>query len=492
MTTEQLAPPSMLATGGRFMGRVKRVHFVGVGGAGMCGIAEVLASEGFAVSGSDMEASATTRHLQRVGVEVQIGHKREHVRAADVVVVSAAVPPTNVEIVHARALGIAVIPRAEMLGELMRYRIGVAVAGSHGKTTTTSMIAAMFEHAGADPTYVIGGVLRGRSGNARFGEGPHLIAEADESDASFLHLLPQIAVVTNIDRDHLVAYDGDFGHLKDAFIRFAQRLPFFGALLACADDAGVADILPALSRPVLTYGIEDGRDYRATSIRAEHLDWRFTALRPAGHAPIEVAVSPPGAHNVLNALAAVATATELGLSDDAIASAMENFHGVGRRFEIHPECMIEGKRFTLVDDYGHHPREIAAVIDTARQLWPRRRLVMAFQPHRYSRTHHLFDAFVDVLSRVDALVLLQTYAAGEPAIDGAKSCDLFQGLCRAGSPAEKCMAAKTDDAGDALAHLLQGDDVLLVQGAGNVNRLTEQITSGQLTEVREQCALGAG
>jgi len=491
MTADLLASPSIPPTSLRFMGRVKRVHFVGIGGAGMCGIAEVLASEGFEVSGSDNEASAATRHLQRVGVKVHISHKRSQVRDADVVVASAAVPPTNVEIAEARVLGIAVIPRAEMLGELMRYRIGVAVAGSHGKTTTTSMIAAMFEHAGADPTYVIGGVLRGRSGNARFGRGQHLIAEADESDASFLHLLPQIAVVTNIDRDHLSAYNGDFGHLKDAFIRFAQRLPFFGALLACADDAGVADILPALTRPVLTYGIAQGRDYRATNICAEHLDWRFTARRPAGRPPIEVAVSPPGTHNVLNALAAVATATELGLPDDAIASAMEHFHGVSRRFEIHADCAIKGKRFTLIDDYGHHPCEIAAVIDTARQLWPRRRLVMAFQPHRYSRTHHLLGAFVDVLARVDALVLLQTYAAGEPAIAGAKSCDLFQGLRKAGRPLEKCMASTTDDAYDALAHLIKNDDVLLVQGAGNVNRITKQMTSGQMTEARDQYALEA-
>ena len=494
MTTEHLSAsipaPATLPTSLRFMGRIKRVHFVGVGGAGMCGIAEVLASEGFEVSGSDLEASMTTRHLQRMGVEVHIGHERAHVRASDVVVVSAAVPPTNVEIVEARALGIAVIPRAEMLGELMRYRIGVAVAGSHGKTTTTSMIAAMFEHAGADPTYVIGGVLRGRSGNARFGAGQHLIAEADESDASFLHLLPQLAVLTNIDRDHLAAYDGDFGHLKDAFIRFAQRLPFFGALLACADDPGVADIIPALTRPVLTYGLCQGRDYRATNIRAEHLDWRFTATRPGGRLDIDVAVSPPGTHNVLNALAAVATATELGIEDDAIASAMENFHGVGRRFEIHSDCEMTGKRFTLVDDYGHHPREIAAVIDTARHLWPARRLVMAFQPHRFSRTHHLFDAFVDVLSRVDTLVLLQTYAAGESAIEGAKSCDLFEALRASGRPSDKCMARTTDDACDALAHIIQSDDVLLVQGAGNVNGVTQRLT--RLTETREQPALGTG
>ncbi len=487
MTTEPLTPPSRLPTNLRFMGRVKRVHFVGVGGAGMCGIAEVLANEGFAVSGSDLEASATTRHLQRVGVEVHVGHKREHVRNADVVVVSAAVPPTNEEIAEARALGIAVIPRAEMLGELMRYRIGVAVAGSHGKTTTTSMIAAMFEHAGADPTYVIGGVLRGRSGNARFGEGQHLIAEADESDASFLHLLPQIAVVTNIDRDHLAAYDGDFGHLKDAFIRFAQRLPFFGALLACADDSGVADILPALTRPVLTYGLAEGRDYRATNIRADHLDWRFTAHRTAGRPPVEVAVSPPGTHNVLNALAAVAVATELGLSDDAIAGAMENFHGVGRRFEIHPHCLINGKRFILIDDYGHHPRELAAVIDTARHLWPRRRLVMAFQPHRYSRTQQLFDAFVDVLARVDVLALLETYAAGEPVIDGARSCDLFKGLRNLGRPLQKSMAGTADDACELLTQLIEDDDVLLVQGAGSVNRLT-----AQMAEVHAQSALKIG
>ena len=467
----QFAPASS-----RFMGRVKRVHFVGVGGAGMCGIAEVLASEGFAVSGSDIVSSMTTRHLQRVGVQVHIGHAAAQVRDADVLVVSAAVPPTNVEIVEARALGIAVIPRAEMLGELMRYRIGIAVAGSHGKTTTTSMIAAMFEHAGADPTYVIGGLLRGKSGNARFGAGQHLIAEADESDASFLHLLPQLAVVTNIDRDHLSAYDGEYGRLKDAFIQFAQRLPFFGALLACADDPGVADIMPALTRPVLTYGLSKGCDYQAARVLTNHMDWRFTAIRPEGRPALEICVSPPGAHNVLNALAAVAVASELGLSDEAICQAMANFHGVGRRFEIHSDCVLGGDNFTLVDDYGHHPREIAAVIDTARSLWPRRRLVMAFQPHRYSRSRDLFDAFVEVLSRVDVLVLLDTYAAGEEPIAGARSCDLFSRLRTTCTRLDKCIAKTPSDACEALSHLLRDDDVLLVQGAGNVNLIAEQIT----------------
>lgn len=473
---EDLPRLPQVLTSPRFMGRVGRVHFVGVGGAGMCGIAEVLVSEGFKVSGSDLEASMTTRHLERVGVQVHIGHSAAHVRDADVIVVSAAVPPTNVEILEARSLGIAVIPRAEMLGELMRYRIGIAVAGSHGKTTTTSMIAAIFEHAGADPTYVIGGLLRGRRGNARFGAGQHLIAEADESDASFLHLLPQLAVVTNIDRDHLGAYDGDFGSLKDAFIRFAQRLPFFGALLACADDPGVSDIIPALTRPVLTYGLGENCDYQATSIRSNHLDWRFTAKRPNGRTALEVAVSPPGNHNVLNTLAAVAIASELKVPDEAISEAMANFHGVGRRFEIHPDCAVRGKGFTLVDDYGHHPREIAAVIDTARSLWPKRRLVMTFQPHRYSRSRDLFDAFLDVLTRVDALVLLDTYAAGEEPIEGARSCDLFDGLRRAGTRIDKCLARTPEDACDALGYLIERDDVLLVQGAGNVNRIAEQFT----------------
>lgn len=461
----------------RFMGRIRRVHFVGVGGAGMCGIAEVLASEGYSVSGSDLQASSVTRHLERMGVRVYIGHDAAQVRDADVLVVSAAVPPTNVEILEARRKSIAVIPRAEMLGELMRYRVGIAIAGTHGKTTTTSMIAAIFESAGADPTYVIGGLLLGKSGNARFGAGQHLIAEADESDASFLHLLPQLAVVTNIDRDHLSAYDGDFGRLKDAFIRFAQRLPFYGALLACADDPGVSDIIPALTRPVITYGLAKGRDYQATNIRADHLSWRFTAVRPAARTALEVAVSPPGNHNVLNALAAVAVASEQGVADQAICDAMERFHGVGRRFEIHPNCLTSGKRYVLVDDYGHHPREISAVIDTARKVWPERRLVMAFQPHRYSRTCESFEAFVEVLGRVDTLILLNTYPAGEKPITGATSRDLFEALRASGAPERKCLARTPEDAAEALDYLIAEDDILLVQGAGNVNRITTRLAS---------------
>lgn len=473
--------------GARFLGRIRRVHFVGIGGAGMCGIAEVLASEGFRVSGSDLQATSVTRHLERMGVRVHIGHDAAHAREADVLVVSAAVPPTNVEIIEARSQGIAVIPRAEMLGELMRYRVGIAVAGTHGKTTTTSMIAAIFESAGVDPTYVIGGLLLGKSGNARFGGGKHLIAEADESDASFLHLLPQLAVVTNIDRDHLPAYDGSFDRLKDAFIRFAQRLPFYGALLACADDRGVADIMPALTRPVLTYGCAKGRDYRATNIRADGLSWRFTALRPEDRVPLEVAVPLPGSHNVLNALAAVAVASEQGIEDQAICDAMERFHGVGRRFEIYSSCSAAGKPYTLVDDYGHHPREVSMVIDTARKVWPDRRLVLAFQPHRYSRTRDLFEAFVEVLGRVDTLILLDTYAAGEPPIAGAASIDLFEALRAAGAPAHKCLAKTPEDAAEALDYLLAEDDVLLVQGAGNVNRVTTRLVNSRVGVEGEAC-----
>ncbi len=465
------------ARSARPMGRVRHVHFVGVGGAGMCGIAEVLVSEGYSVSGSDVQDSTTLRHLERAGVRVFVGHDAAQIADADVLVVSAAVPPTNVEILAARAQGVAVIPRAEMLGELMRYRVGIAVAGTHGKTTTTSMIAAIFEYADEDPTYVIGGLLRGRSGNARFGRGAHLIAEADESDASFLHLLPQLAVLTNIDRDHLCAYDGQYESLKDAFIRFGQRLPFHGALIACADDAGVADIIPALTRPIITCGFAEGRDYQATNLRVRGLNWQFTVRRPEGRAPLEIALSPPGTHNVLNALAAVAVASEQGVSDEAICEAMAGFHGVDRRFEIHQGCRLSGRQFTLIDDYGHHPREIAAVIDTVRRIWPRRRLVMAFQPHRYTRTQDLFDAFVEVLSRVDMLILLATYPAGEQAVAGAESQDLFMALCTRGARLKKCIARTPEDAVEALHSLIAEDDLLLVQGAGSVNRITETLST---------------
>ena len=487
-TAAQDSPsPANQSPNARFMGRVRRVHFVGVGGAGMCGIAEVLASQGYSVSGSDLHASSVTRHLERTGVCVHIGHKASQVCDADVLVVSSAVPVTNVEVVAAREQGIAVIPRAEMLGELMRFSIGIAVAGTHGKTTTTSMIAAIFEHAGTDPTYVIGGLLRGRSGNARFGKGQHLIAEADESDASFLHLLPGLAVVTNIDRDHLTAYDGDFGELKDAFIRFAQRLPFYGALLACADDRGVADIMPALTRQVITYGLSENLDYRATNLRPKGLTWRFTAQRPLGHPDIDICVSPPGNHNLLNALAAVAVATEQGISDESIREGMEKFHGVARRFEVYHDCQARKGPFTLVDDYGHHPREMSCVIDTARSVWPNRRLVMAFQPHRYTRTRDLFEEFVDVLGRVDALVLLSTYAAGEDSIQGARSQDLFDGLRERGLPPCKCLARTPEDAANALRHLIRRDDVVLVQGAGNVNRVTGHLVAASHDTRKQPC-----
>jgi UDP-N-acetylmuramate--alanine ligase len=453
------------------MGRVRRIHFVGIGGAGMCGIAEVLLNQGYEVSGSDLRVSEVTDRLAGLGAVIQLGHLAAHVLDKDVVVVSSAIAADNPELSAAHRLRVPVVARAEMLGELMRYRHGIAIAGTHGKTTTTSLITAIFQAAGLDPTFVIGGLLNSTGTNAQLGAGRYLIAEADESDASFLHLQPMLAVITNIDRDHMGTYDNDFATLQRTFVEFVHRLPFYGSVVLCTDDANVRKILPELSRPMLTYGFADDSDFQATQLVVDGPVWQFVVKRPEGFADLEISLAVPGEHNILNALAAIAVATDEGLPDDAIVAGLTGFAGVDRRFQVFADTRVGTSQVTLVDDYGHHPTEVAAVIETARRVWPGRRLVMAYQPHRYSRTRDLYDDFVKVLSEVDALVLLDVYAAGEEPIAGADGKALCQGLRQRGS-VNPTFAEDPEEALEVLCEIVRDDDILLVQGAGNVNQIS--------------------
>jgi UDP-N-acetylmuramate--alanine ligase len=453
------------------MGRVRRIHFVGIGGAGMCGIAEVLLNQGYEISGSDLRASSVTNRLAEMGAVIYLGHLAEHVLDKDVVVVSSAIAPDNPEISAAHKLRVPVVARAEMLGELMRYRHGIAVAGTHGKTTTTSLITAIFEAAGLDPTFVIGGLLNSAGANARLGAGRYLIAEADESDASFLHLQPMLAVITNIDRDHMATYDNDFELLQRTFVDFVHRVPFYGSVVLCTDDAHVRSILPDVSRPMLTYGFSQDSDFQATQLVVGGSVWQFVVKRPEGHSELSISLAVPGEHNVLNTLAAIAVATDEGLPDQAIVDGLNRFSGVDRRFQVFDGTHIGATEITLVDDYGHHPTEVASVIKTARQVWPGRRLLMAYQPHRYSRTRDLYDEFVKVLSGVDELVLLEVYSAGEERIPGADATALCQGLRKRG----EINPIFAEDPAEALAllpELVRSGDILLVQGAGNVNQIS--------------------
>ena len=456
------------------MGRVRRIHFVGIGGAGMCGIAEVLLNQGYLVSGSDLQTSDVTARLAGLGVEVQLGHDATHVKERDVVVISSAVSLDNPEVVAAHEMRIPVVARAEMLGELMRYRHGIAVAGTHGKTTTTSLITAIFQAADLDPTFVVGGLLNSTGTNAQLGVSRYIIAEADESDASFLHLQPMSAVITNIDRDHMGTYDNNFDKLKQTFVEFVHRLPFYGSIVLCIDDHHVKDVLPLLSRPMLTYGFAEDADFRAEELESEGQVWRFVVRRPDGLAPLEISLGIPGRHNVLNALAAIAVATDEGLNDGAIVDGLRHFSGVGRRFDVLENVPIVNGLVTLVDDYGHHPTEVMSVIETVRKVWPERRLVMAYQPHRYTRTRDLYDDFVRVLSLVDVLVLLEVYSAGEDVLPGADGKALCQGIRQRG-PLNPVFCETPDEALELLSGLLEDGDVLLVQGAGNVNRISQQL-----------------
>jgi UDP-N-acetylmuramate--alanine ligase len=456
------------------MRRINTIHFVGIGGAGMCGIAEVLLNQGYQVTGSDLAAGKITQRLTALGAVIFDQHLASNVEGANVVVVSSAIDPSNPEVGYAREHRIPVIRRAEMLGELMRYRHGIAVAGTHGKTTTTSLIASVLAQAGLDPTFVIGGLLNSAESNGRLGASRLLVAEADESDASFLHLQPMVAVLTNIDRDHLANYEGSYDKLKGAFLEFIHNLPFYGLLVACLDDHDVRSILPTVTRSVVTYGFDPEADVRAVNLTQNNGKAYFTVLRK-DLPELEIILAMPGRHNVLNALAAVAIATDEGVSDEDIAAGLGGFTGVGRRFEIHGHFVAneaapgEGE-FLLVDDYGHHPTELKATIEAVRTGWPEHRLIMVYQPHRYSRTIELFDQFVDVLGSVDQLILLDVYAAGEKAIPGASGKDLFNAITRDSDTAVE-FVQDIADVPALLDSLVKAGDFVLTQGAGETSKL---------------------
>lgn len=448
--------------------KVKKIHFIGIGGSGMSGIAEVLLNLGFEVSGSDLASNATTKRLQGFGATVYQGHASEYLSDADVVVVSSAINEENPEIIAARARKVPVIPRAVMLAELMRFKQGIAVAGTHGKTTTTSLIASILAEAEMDPTFVIGGKLEAASANARLGTGEWIVVEADESDASFLHLTPILAVVTNIDQDHMDTYEHSFDKLKTAFVEFLQQIPFWGMAVMCIDDANVREILPRVTRPVTTYGTHEEASIRAENIVADHGKMHFTLVRKNGKTlRNEITLNLPGHHYVLNALAAIAIATELNVPDAAILKALAEFRGVGRRFERYGEIPVNGGHFTLVDDYGHHPIEMQAVIAAARGAFPGRRLVLAFQPHRYTRTRDCFEDFVKVLSTVDALLLTEVYAAGEAPIVAADTRSLIRAI-RVNGKVEPRFVETTDELPSTILDSVQPGDVVVVMGAGNI------------------------
>jgi len=459
--------------------KVKHIHFVGIGGAGMSGIAEVLVNQGFSVSGSDLGESATTRRLASMGAKVMKGHDADHVTDADVVVTSTAVRPDNPEVRAARTRHIPVVPRAQMLAELMRLKQGVAIAGTHGKTTTTSLTASILAEGGLDPTFVIGGRLNAAGANARLGKGDFLVAEADESDASFLLLSPVISVVTNIDADHMETYGHDFAKLKQAFIDFLQHLPFYGVAVLCEDDPGVRSIMPLVSKQIVRYGFSDTANVRAENVRAENGQMRFDVVRVNGTvAPkLSITLNLPGMHNVLNALAAIAVATEVGVPDAAIVKALADFKGVGRRFQRYGEVAIpKGGSFSLVDDYGHHPVEMAATIEAARGAFPGRRLVLAFQPHRFTRTRDCFEDFVKVLSGVDALVLADVYSAGEAPIVAADGRSLARAVRVAGR-VEPVFVEDIAQMPDTILDVVQDGDVVLTMGAGSIGAVPGKLSA---------------
>lgn len=456
------------------MRRIRHIHFVGIGGAGMCGIAEVLKNQGYDISGSDLKPSKTTERLNEQGITVHFGHQASNIEGADVLVVSTAIDRENPEIRQAISQRIPVVRRAEMLGELMRYRHGIAVAGTHGKTTTTSLLTCMLAEENLDPTYVIGGLLNRTGVNAALGASRYLVAEADESDASFLYLQPMAAIVTNIDADHMETYGGSFEKLKDTFIQFLHNLPFYGLAVVCGDDAVIRELLPRIGRPVLTYGFEDENDIRAVDVEQSGMQTHFTVLRKERE-PLRLTINQPGLHNVLNALAAIGVATDEGVSDAAISRALEGFSGVGRRFQIQGEFAQQDGSIKLVDDYGHHPKEVEATIKAARQSHPDRRLVMLFQPHRFTRTRDCFEDFVDVLSQVDVLLLLEVYPAGEKPIVGADSRSLARSLRLRGQVEPILVDPVESQLPVVLQNVLKANDLLLTQGAGNVGAISVEL-----------------
>ncbi|OUD15054.1 UDP-N-acetylmuramate--L-alanine ligase [Thioflexithrix psekupsensis] len=462
--------------------RGRRIHFVGIGGAGMGGIAEVMHHIGYAVTGSDLQKNAMTRHLAAQGVRIYIGHAAENVYGCDVVVISSAVKADNPEVIAARKQHIPVIPRAEMLGELMRFRQGIAIAGTHGKTTTTSLVTSMLAEAGLDPTFVIGGRLNSTGTHASLGQGTYLVAEADESDASFLYLKPIMAVVTNIDADHMETYQHDFERLKQTFIHFLQQLPFYGLAVLCIDDPVICSVLPEITKPTLTYGFSETADVRATAVRAQGGYTYFSVSRDDSHW-LDICLNLPGHHNVLNALAAMAIAHEAGVSDQAIQHALQHFSGIGRRLQMQPLMLTDDRQLLLFDDYGHHPREITAVLQAIRSGWPNRRLVVIFQPHRYSRTRDLFTDFVEVLTTVDVLFLLDVYPAGEKPIPEASGQRLYEAIA-ATQHVDVYFIDNSEDLVHQLCPMLHDQDILLTLGAGNISTIAYQLPTDLLNHCR--------
>jgi len=461
--------------------RVKHIHFVGIGGVGMCGIAEVLHNMEFEVSGSDMNSNANTERLQGMGVKLVIGHDASLVAGADVVVISSAVRADNPEVVAANELKIPVVPRAEMLAELMRLQQGIAIAGTHGKTTTTSLVASVLAEGGLDPTFVIGGRLNSAGSNARLGKGEYLVAEADESDASFLHLQPIIAVVTNIDADHMETYGGDFERLKQAFIDFLHNLPFYGLAIVCIDDSTVRDILPNVHRPVLTYGFSEDADVRATEMHQSGLTTNFKITLPGSDKGFEVTLNHPGRHNVLNALAAIAVANELGVDKQSILTGLKQFAGIGRRFQIIGKIDRDSGDILFVDDYAHHPKEIEATLSALRNGWPDRRAVVVFQPHRFTRTRDLMDDFVNVLADQNPLLVTEVYPAGENPISGADGRSLCKNI-RARGKTAPVFVEDVHSLPDVLADLVQANDIVLTLGAGNIGQVAATLPEAILNQ----------
>ena len=464
---------------------IQNIHFVGLGGSGMSGIAEVLHNLGYTVSGSDLAPSATLQHLQALGIQTFVGHAASQVQAADVVVTSTAVQANNPEVLEARARKIPVVPRALMLAELMRFKQGIAIAGAHGKTTTTSLVTSVLAEAGLDPTFVIGGKLNSAGANAKLGQGDYIVVEADESDASFLNLLPVLSVVTNIDADHMDTYGHDFGKLKAAFVEFLHRMPFYGAAVVCVDDAAIREILPLIARPITSYGFSEDAQVRAVNVRAVGTQMHFTVQRRNGvELPdLDVVLNLPGDHNVLNALAAIGIAVELGVDDAAVVQALADFKGVGRRFQRYGEAALpHGGTCTVVDDYGHHPVEMAATLAAARGAYPGRRLVLAFQPHRYTRTRDCFEDFVKVINHADAVLLAEVYAAGESPIVAADGRSLARALRVAGK-LEPVFVDDINAMPQAVLDNAQDGDVILCMGAGTVGAV-----AGRVMELAQETA----
>ena len=466
------------------MRRIRRIHFVGIGGSGMCGIAEVLLNQGYEISGSDISANPSVKRLTKAGAIVFIGHDESNIDGANVVVKSSAVTKENPEIASAHARGIPVVRRAEMLAELMRYRHGIAIAGTHGKTTTTSLITAILAEAGRDPTFVVGGRVNSVGTNAKLGGSRYLVAEADESDASFLHLQPMVSVVTNIEADHMETYGFDFEVMKKTYIEFLHNLPFYGLAVMCIDDDVIRGLLVDVARPLLTYGFSEDAGYRLRDLRAEKRQCHFMIDRPDGQSSLQISLNIPGRHNALNAAAAIAVASDEGISDQAIIDGLSKFGGVGRRFEVIGEYPVTGGDAMLVDDYGHHPTEVKATIQAIRDGWPEKRLVMVFQPHRYTRTRDLYEDFVQVLAEVDVLLILDVYSAGEEPISGAGSKNLCGSIRQRGG-IDPIYVESIEEVPYLLGELVRGDDFVMTQGAGSVSKLVAMLADSELQPVPE-------